>query len=163
MAVVKRDARNRTAYNREWRRRNADKLRAQGRARRAANPEKYRQASRRFRERHPNYDRQSYAKNVVTSLLRRARSRARARALPFDLLPADIVIPSHCPVLGIELTIGGGRGFRDSSPTLDRVDNNLGYVRGNVAVISYRANRIKNDASLDELRRLVTFLEGWKP
>ena len=83
-------------------------------------------------------------------LCREAKSRARARGLPFDLQPEDVVVPTHCPVLGMPLRMNEGKSGPDS-PTLDRVIPALGYVRGNVVVISHRANTIKSDASLEEL------------
>ncbi len=46
-----------------------------------------------------------------------------------------------------------------STPSLDRIDSSLGYVKGNVWVISWRANHIKTDASLEELKQLVAGLE----
>jgi hypothetical protein len=85
-------------------------------------------------------------------MLSAARKRARANGVPFDLDEADIVTPAKCPVLGIPLERARGRrGPRDASPTLDRIQPSRGYVRGNVVVISWRANRIKNDASIAEL------------
>lgn len=72
----------------------------------------------------------------------------------------DIVVPERCPILGINLVRGvGQRTYLDSSPSLDRIIPAKGYVRGNIAVISMRANRIKSDATLDELRSVVAFLE----
>ncbi len=85
-------------------------------------------------------------------MLNSARARAREFNLPFDLEPQDILIPSVCPVLGIPLVSGAGRGkFGKGSPSLDRIKPELGYVRGNVAVISYRANAIKQDANSAEI------------
>ena len=55
-----------------------------------------------------------------------------------------------CPVLGIPLVIGEG-ACSDNSPSIDRIIPELGYVKGNIKVISRRANRIKNDATPDEL------------
>lgn len=74
----------------------------------------------------------------------------------------DIHIPELCPVLGIHLSVKRGlkaRGFAlGHSPTLDRIDNKKGYIPGNVAVISWRANALKKDASLQELEQLVKWL-----
>lgn len=87
-----------------------------------------------------------------------ARARAKKLELPFTITIDDIVIPNFCPILGIELKKGEGKSH-DNSPSLDRIIPSLGYVPGNIQVISYRANRIKNDATLDELRKLVAHLE----
>jgi hypothetical protein len=74
--------------------------------------------------------------------------------LDFDICVDDLKIPTHCPILGIELTFGKGIKVRETAATLDRIDSSKGYVKGNVQIISYRANRIKNDASLEELIKI---------
>ena len=95
-------------------------------------------------------------------MLRRIRHRARSRNLDFDLTVEDIVIPENCPVLGIPLVLGrtGTVGANDDSPRIDRFDNALGYVKGNIRVISTRANLLKRDATVDEVRRLLAYMEG---
>lgn len=93
-------------------------------------------------------------------LLTGARNRARLSGREFDLDLSDVVIPTHCPILGIELYSEAGQGCGDHSPTLDRVDNARGYIKGNVCVISGRANRLKRDASLAELQALVKYVEA---
>jgi hypothetical protein len=92
-------------------------------------------------------------------LLARARDRANKFEIPFDLFEKDIVIPEFCPILGIKLTYGG-IGERESSPTLDRLRGDLGYVRGNVSVISFKANRIKNNGTADEHRRIADWMDA---
>jgi hypothetical protein len=91
-------------------------------------------------------------------LWRSAKERAAKKGVPFDLSLEDIVVPERCPILEIPLAKGAGR-CQPNSPTLDRLNPALGYVRGNVAVISHRANSIKNDASLDELAAVLNWLE----
>lgn len=86
-----------------------------------------------------------------------ARRRALERKLPFSITPADIKIPEMCPVLGMKLKKCGYRGS-DNSPTVDRIIPGKGYVPGNIVVISHRANRIKNNATLAELRAIVRWL-----
>lgn len=83
-----------------------------------------------------------------------ARNRARKSGLDFSIVPEDINIPEICPLLGIRLEISTGR-HKDKSPTLDRIDNRRGYVPNNIWIISYRANRIKNDASIEELEAVA--------
>ena len=100
--------------------------------------------------------------NQVRALLKGAKDRARRKGLEFNLTSEDIPIPSNCPILGIPMrsVMGMGRkkGQRlDSSPSIDRIDNSQGYVRGNVVVVSYRANRIKSDATVEELQQIVEF------
>lgn len=79
---------------------------------------------------------------------------AKKRGLTFDIEVSDIVIPDACPLLGIPLSHGVGHSHA-ASPSLDRIDPSKGYVKGNVWVISSRANAIKNDATPDELERIA--------
>ena len=95
-------------------------------------------------------------------LVERARSRALKANLPFNLRRQSIVIPVSCPVLGIPLKLGATRSANSAS--LDRIVPSLGYVEGNVRVISDRANRLKADLSLEELReRARTCPERLRP
>ena len=93
-------------------------------------------------------------------MLSNARHRAKSKGIPFDLT-ADHIEPlllSECPVLGIPLEAHTGRqGPRDTSPSLDRIIPDRGYVADNIIVISGRANRIKSDASFEELRAVANF------
>ena len=72
-----------------------------------------------------------------------------------DLTLQDLKLPKLCPILGVELKYKGG----DSSPSVDRIVPHLGYVKGNVQIISMRANRIKNDATPDELRKVADYMQ----
>lgn len=93
---------------------------------------------------------------VRRNLLKWAKDRARRKGLEFDLTVDDISIPNLCPVLKVPLCTNSSRpcGF---SPSLDRIDPTKGYIRGNVIVVSYRANRLKSDASLLELLAVASF------
>jgi CRISPR/Cas system CSM-associated protein Csm5 (group 7 of RAMP superfamily) len=90
-----------------------------------------------------------------------AKQRAKKQNLPFDIDQDYIrtIIPSHCPVLEIPLS-NGEKEFHDNSLSLDRLVPSKGYTKGNVCVISDRANRLKRDATLDELKRLVFYMES---
>lgn len=92
-------------------------------------------------------------------LWKAAKDRANKYGLPFNITVEDVVIPEFCPVLGIKLQdgIGKGKGANPESPSLDRVVPSLGYVRGNVRVISFKANSMKRDASEEELLMFA----GW--
>lgn len=87
-----------------------------------------------------------------------AKARARRLNLSFDISIADVIVPDKCPVLGIPLFQGVGTSV-DNSPTLDRIDSKLGYRKENVKVISNRANRIKQNATAEELRSVATYVE----
>lgn len=90
-------------------------------------------------------------------LLRHAKERANKTGAEFDLDVADIRIPVTCPILGIPLERGIGKRH-DGSPTLDRIDPSKGYVRGNVAVLSHRANLYKNDGTSEEHRKIAAWM-----
>jgi hypothetical protein len=90
---------------------------------------------------------------------RAAKARAKANSLEFSIDLNDVVIPIVCPILGISLVLNSKKPV-DASPALDRINNNAGYIKGNIIVISTRANRIKSDATADELFAIAKFLEG---
>jgi len=91
----------------------------------------------------------------------RAKYRARQKGWDFSIDKEDVVIPDKCPLLGIELVCHRGKGsHQGNSPSLDRIDPSKGYIKGNVWVISNRANTLKNDATLQELKTLVEKLEA---
>lgn len=87
------------------------------------------------------------------------RASAKARGIPFDLKPTDIDeigIPVTCPVLGIPLFFHRGK-VQDDSISFDRIDSSKGYTKDNIVVVSYRVNKIKNNATLDELMKIVAY------
>jgi len=84
--------------------------------------------------------------NPEKRLLRGAKDRARDFNIPINITLEDIVIPEVCPVLGKKLEVGTWY-----APTLDRFDNSKGYIKGNVWVISKRANFMKMDSSEEDL------------
>lgn len=91
-------------------------------------------------------------------LWRIVRERARKLQLPFTIEPSDIVIPEVCPVLGIKL-LPCRKRIDDSSPTLDKINNELGYIKGNVAVISWKANRLKSDGTSEDHERIANYIK----
>lgn len=97
-----------------------------------------------------------YRANFKKTMLQNAQKRARQGGYPCTITVDDIVIPEYCPLLGIKLH--SGRPLA-ASPSLDKIKPELGYVPGNVWVISHRANALKGDASLEELKMLVANLE----
>lgn len=101
--------------------------------------------------------RKSSHADLVGKLVRLSRLRAKAKGLPHNISREDVVVPARCPVLGIEFKFGEGVRMHAATPTLDRIKNSLGYVRGNVIVVSWRANRLKSDATAAELRAIADF------
>lgn len=96
--------------------------------------------------------------NIQLYLWRSAKNRAIKRGEEFSIGLEDIIIPNKCPILGIPLKYH--RGIKqDNSYSLDRIDSSKGYIKGNVWVISLRANRIKNDSTPQELRLIADKVE----
>lgn len=91
--------------------------------------------------------------------LTQLKAKAKKKGLDFDLESSDLVMPSHCPIFGIPLAKGKGSQC-NASPSVDRIDNEKGYVKGNVVVVSLRANSIKRDTTLAELKKMVEFYEN---
>lgn len=88
-----------------------------------------------------------------------AKKRAREQGLLFTITLEDIIIPQVCPVFGLPLCVGT-QEEHDNGPSLDRKNPKKGYIPNNVWVISYRANRVKNDATLEELEALVSAMKN---
>jgi hypothetical protein len=89
-------------------------------------------------------------KNREKNLFQLAQHRAKTKGIEFNIEISDIVIPEICPVLGLPLktTIDGNR---DLSPSIDRIDNTKGYIKGNIQVMSFKANNMKCTANKDDL------------
>jgi hypothetical protein len=114
-----------------------------------ARPDLNAQKSKRWRYRNP----EGY-------MLVHVRNRARRRGVEFTITTADVFIPECCPVLGTPLRCStlGKPGGVDSSPSLDRINPRLGYVPGNVVVISHRANTIKNSGTAEEHEKIAAWM-----
>ncbi len=90
-------------------------------------------------------------------LYRSAKQRAKKYGVPFTLKHSDVVVPEFCPVLGIKLKNQRGK-MCESSPTIDRLYPEKGYTKENICIMSNRANRIKSDASIEELEKIISFM-----
>ena len=122
-------------------------------------PEKWAEYEAKKRDKRKEENPQKYIHSHV-------KSRCKSRGdIPFTISPEDIVIPKTCPLLGIPIHFGTNRS-KFNSPTLDRKDNNKGYVKDNVWVISMQANIMKSSASFEELRLFCTnmlrYLDEWQ-
>ena len=86
--------------------------------------------------------RRAWTRRILSSI----RASARAKGIIFSLTIDDVSMPDFCPVLGIPLEFRE-KGKRDNSPSVDRIVPSKGYVPGNVAVISFLANRLKSNCT----------------
>ena len=94
--------------------------------------------------------RQWRANNKARHLWHSTKNRALEKGMEHTITPDDIVIPDLCPVFGTPM----------DRPSVDRFDNNQGYVKDNIRVISNRANMLKNDATIEELEAVLRYMKG---
>lgn len=99
-------------------------------------------------------------KDTVQAKVWNLKSRANRIGLPFNITKEDLTVPTYCPILGLKLEDTRGKRRTDNTWSVDRIIPELGYVKGNVVVVSWRANRLKNDATLEELEKIYKFYKG---
>lgn len=95
-------------------------------------------------------------------ILAAIKSKCKRLGIPFDLTLSDIVIPDVCPVLGIPIMAGTGLSHANS-PSVDRIIPTGGYLKGNVQIISQKANAMKQDATVLELQRFAKWIQDVYP
>jgi hypothetical protein len=98
--------------------------------------------------------------SALSSMIKNAKTRDKFKvdidAWYLYQLTKDLV---ECPVLGCELLFGGTGTIKDNSASIDRFDPTKGYTRDNVWIISDKANRMKSDATLEEIKRVYAYME----
>lgn len=92
-----------------------------------------------------------YRQNLKKLLVSRARSRSTIQNLYCDITEDDIIILDKCPLLGIPFKYGS-KHDKWFTYSLDRIDNSKGYIKGNVQVITYLANTMKSQATIEQLK-----------
>jgi hypothetical protein len=93
-----------------------------------------------------------FRENWLAHLVQQARNRAKNKNVPFDITVDDIKIVDTCPYLQIPIRQNlNAKGPSPNSPTIDRIIPELGYTKGNVQLISHKANAMKNNCSLEQL------------
>ena len=106
------------------------------------------------------YSPETFLKCRMSYFISNCKRRSKKESIPFNLTPEYIynIFPADgiCPILGCKIVFGLDDG-NENSPSLDKIIPSLGYVEGNVIWVSMRANRLKSDASLDEMKRLYDF------
>lgn len=124
-----------------------------------------------YMDKHPEYrSERNYARenaqvykkmrqNIPYYLLKSAKYRAKVNNIEINLTTEDIIIPQRCPILGIEMMVNDNKPA-DNSFSLDRIDYSKGYIKGNVEVISHRANALKRNGSLTEFRMILEYMRN---
>lgn len=88
-----------------------------------------------------------------------AKIRAKKAGLEFLITAEDIIFPKICPVLGIPIFRSKGRRS-NNSPSIDRFDNTKGYTKENIRIISWQANRMKGEMTLDDIEKVYKYMKG---
>jgi hypothetical protein len=101
---------------------------------------------------------QKFIENPQYYLWYVARTRARKYNTEFNIEESDIIIPVYCPILNCKLE--KGEGYLFNAMSLDRVDNTKGYIKGNVRVISRKANLLKSSLTLDVLENIIKYIKN---
>ena len=117
------------------------------------NKEYYQNLNKEFFDNNPEYHKKWNRRKPENRLLMSARKRAKEKGLEFNLEITDIVIPPICPVLKVPMVIG-----TNTAPSIDRIDSSKGYVKGNIKIISKRANTIKSDGTIDEHKAIIQYM-----
>ena len=121
------------------------------------------------KEKKQTYYKATPVKTITRALVKNAKHRAKDKNIPFNIdldyirsmVGENAELASHCPVFGIPLEWScqrnQGRGPHPYAPSIDRIDPERGYVKGNIKIISFRANQIKSDASPSELKLVAAY------
>jgi len=99
--------------------------------------------------------------NTLKRQFNTRRQSALRNSILFTIKFENIEQPEYCPVLGIKLNYGwSGEGCRDDAKaTIDKLIPELGYVPGNVFVISWRANKLKSNMTIVELEKILKYMK----
>ena len=97
-------------------------------------------------------------KMLINASKQRAKDKDRVHEITVDDLKAIYPKDGKCPIFGIEMEFNSA-GFRENSPSIDRIDSSKGYTLDNIQIISWKANRIKSSATVEELETIVSYMK----
>lgn len=131
--------------SKQWYRKN-------GKERYQRNRDKILLSKKEYHKKHPEKRKNYNIKTQIHKLWYSAQRRALKNNIPFNITEQDIIsiVPkdSKCPVFNKEFVYGNGNSF---SMTLDKIIPEKGYIKGNIQIISRKANTMKNNATPEEL------------
>lgn len=119
-----------------------------------------------YRKRNPTKIKEAMDKYRLTHarqrLVNACKYRAKKLGVPFNISEEDLDFPKVCYYTGINIDYGINKGRHDSCPSVDRIIPYLGYIKGNVLVVSDLGNRMKSNATPKQLRHFAKrVLEKW--
>lgn len=94
---------------------------------------------------------------LINASKQRAKNKNRDHSITVEDIKAIYPSDGCCPIFGMKLEFNNA-GFRENSPSIDRIDSTKGYTPNNIQIISWKANRIKGYASVEELEMLLAYL-----
>lgn len=103
------------------------------------------------------HQRRSSKLEHIKSLLKNIKTKCTNKNIVFDVEENYVlsISPDFCPVFGVALgwcAKTGGKA-KQNSPSIDRIVPHLGYVKGNIQVVSQLANVMKQNATPEQLRQ----------
>lgn len=98
-------------------------------------------------------------KALLYTSRQRAKEKEREHTLTLDDLKSIYPHNGLCPIFGFKLE-WNSKGFRETSPSIDRIDSSKGYTIDNVQIISWKANRIKSYATIEELETVINYMKS---
>ena len=104
------------------------------------------------------------SKKDLRTLFNQLKNSAKKRGIQFDLTVSDLCdmsFPITCPVFGFPLAFNNGKQ-QDNSYSVDRIDNTKGYQKDNIVIVSYKANKLKSTATINEMQQLIEFYQSYK-
>ena len=144
------------AYGKKYREENIEVIRERKKKYREENKEAIREGQKKYREENNNPNSDMFFKYRLRGLKNRAKSGGKEFNLDVEYLRTIYPEDGKCPALGIKFELGK----RDTTPSLDRIDNSRGYVKGNVQWVSVKANCIMYNATPKEVMKVAKhFLE----
>ena len=140
------------------------------------NPEKWKETRVKYAKKHrvgnKEYIKKQTARQMVfyadpqkriAYLAMQARNRCKKLNRVFEDGFAGMLVaapPTNCACCNIKLDYSRGKGKnRRDGPSIDRVDNDKGYVIGNVAIICRDCNTIKRNHSVKSLLMLLSYIQ----
>ena len=97
-----------------------------------------------------------YIKKVIFN---KAKRRSKQKNIEFNLTLAELITLKNntCPILGHEILYKSGVDYRRSA-SLDRIDPNKGYITGNVKILSYEGNSLKNRNNYHSAVKMLEYI-----
>ena len=115
----------------------------------------YSEKPRESRQRQVKLSRVRREENPEARLLSYSKKSSKARGLDHEITIEDIHIPEVCPILQCPMVF-----CTPYAPSIDRIDSKLGYVKGNIQIISWRANTMKSNATKEELLLFANWVKN---